>query len=244
MTKLSVNLNKVALLRNSREGSRPSVADAAEVALDSGADGITLHWRADNRHTRRHDVCNAAQMCRQRGVEFNLEGDLREELIDLACQLQPAQTTLVPVSPGEVTSDHGWQFPKDLDLLTEPVARLKQRDIRVSLFVDPDPAELTGIDKSGADRIEIYTGPYAHAVKKKRAAPALHALAETFHRAELLGFAVNAGHDLDLDNLDLLLATLPGIAEVSIGHALICDALNLGLSATVAKYAAHAHRAR
>ncbi len=236
--KLSVNLNKVALLRNSRGGRRPSLLEAAEVALNAGAAGITLHWRADERHTRKSDVAPMVALCRQRGVEFNLEGDLRRPLLDLALEVGVDQCTLVPVRPGELTSDHGWDLPDASTALLPAIAELEAAGIRTSIFVEAKPGLMGFAADTGTRRIELYTEPYAAAFQRGDFAAPLAALAETAARASDLGLGVNAGHDLDVHNLPPLVAALPALAEVSIGHALICDALAVGLEATVRAYVA------
>lgn len=233
--KLSVNLNKVALLRNSRGARRPAPLTAARVCLDAGAAGLTLHWREDNRHTLREDVVALRALAEERGREFNLEGDLRDELIALALDLVPDQVTLVPVTPGEVTSDHGWRFPDELTQLTPVVSRLRAAGIRVSLFVDPIEGAAQGAAQTGADRIEIYTEPYAAAFGTDAEEATRDAIARTASEARRAGLGVNAGHDLDLHNLPSL-ARAVRIDEVSIGHALISDALSIGLEATVRRY--------
>lgn len=235
---LSVNLNKVALLRNSRGARNPCPKLAAACVLDAGAQGLTLHWREDNRHTRREDVIALRALALERGAEFNLEGDLREELLALALEIAPDQVTLVPVTPGEVTSDHGWRLPAEVELLRAPITRLKARGIRISIFVDPNPETVAHAAETGADRIEIYTEPYASAAAAGHPKAALDALCRTAERAASLGLGINAGHDLDLNNLPALARSLPLLQEVSIGHALLSDALYLGLGETVRRYLA------
>src|SRR5687767_7546320 len=161
--RLSVNLNKVCLLRNSRGGRNPAPIVAGRACLDAGASGLTLHWRADERHTRKADVRELRALCAERGAEFNLEGDDRAELIDLAEELAVTQFTLVPVKPGEVTSDHGWDLPRQHDVVTPVVKRLKAKGIRTAIFVDPNPDMMKAVAATGVDRIEIYTEPYASA---------------------------------------------------------------------------------
>jgi pyridoxine 5-phosphate synthase len=233
---LSVNLNKVALLRNSRGALNPSPAVAGRVCLDHGAYGLTLHWRADNRHTRIEDVRALRALCEHRGAEFNLEGDQREELIALALELRVTQFTLVPVTPGEVTSDHGWDLPRQHDVVAPIVERLKARGVRTAVFVDTVPEMMPQVAATGVDRIEIYTEPYATAW----GTPALKAELDRVHRtaaaAVAAGMKVNAGHDLNLRNTPLLARTVPEIVEASIGHALLADALYLGLAETVERY--------
>ncbi len=233
---LSVNLNKVALLRNSRGGTNPSPLVAARTALEAGAYGITLHWREDNRHTLQSDVRDIRALCKEHGCEFNLEGDLREELIALACEIVPEQVTLVPVTPGEITSDHGWSLPEDAAHVAPAVQRLKAAGSRVSAFVDPGAARLDSLVSVGVDRIEIYTEPYAAAFGTPQEDAALLEVKRTAEEAARLGLGVNAGHDLDLRNLPRLAREVPQIVEVSIGHALVADALYLGLTETVRRY--------
>ena len=235
---LSVNLNKVALLRNSRGGSNPSPRVAAMVCLDAGASGITLHWRPDNRHTRESDVRDLVALCRERHVEFNLEGDLREELIALACEVRVDQCTLVPVTPGEITSDHGFSLPREAAAIMPTIARLNDRGIRTSIFVDANAAMMEEAAKTGARRIEIYTGPYAEAQGMPNAEMEFSRVRDTARAAAALGMGVNAGHDLDLRNLPRLAREVAEINEASIGHAIIADALHLGLAEAVRRYVA------
>jgi pyridoxine 5-phosphate synthase len=233
---LSVNLNKVALLRNSRGGTNPSPRVAGATCLDSGAYGLTLHWRADNRHTRVEDVRAVRALCEQRGAEFNLEGDDREELIALAEELRVTQFTLVPVTPGEITSDHGWDLPRQHELVTPIVARLKARGIRTAIFVDPNPDLMAAAAATGVDRVEIYTEPYAASWGKPQLKDELERFKRTARAAAAAGMQVNAGHDLDLRNMPLVAREIPELVEVSIGHALIADALFIGLAEAVRRY--------
>ncbi|HUJ57454.1 MAG TPA: pyridoxine 5'-phosphate synthase [Kofleriaceae bacterium] len=233
---LSVNLNKVALLRNSRGGTNPSPRVAGACCLDHGAYGLTLHWRADNRHTRQDDVRALRELCRERGKEFNLEGDDRAELIALADELAVTQFTLVPVRPGEVTSDHGWDLPRQHDVVAPIVARLKAKGIRTAVFVDPIPEMMEHVAKTGVDRVEIYTEPYAAAWGTPQLMHELERVHQTAQAALAHGMRVNAGHDLDLRNTPLLARQVPEIVEASIGHALLCDALYLGLGESVERY--------
>lgn len=233
---LSVNLNKVALLRNSRGGSNPSPRVAATTCLDAGASGITLHWREDNRHARASDVRDLRALCAERGVEFNLEGDLREELIALACEIRVDQCTLVPVTPGEITSDHGFSLPRESALIMPTIARLNDRGIRTSIFMDANPGGIEQAAKTGARRIEIYTGPYAEAREATRAEAEFVRVRDTARAAAVFGLGVNAGHDLDLRNLPRLAREVPEINEASIGHAIVADALYLGLAETIRRY--------
>ncbi len=235
-TNLSVNLNKVALLRNSRGGTNPSPRVAGATCLEHGAYGLTLHWRADNRHTRLDDVRVLRALCEERRAEFNLEGDDREELIVVAEELRVTQFTLVPVTPGEVTSDHGWDLPRQHDIVAPIVARLKAKGIRTALFVDPEPERMAAAAATGVDRVEIYTEPYAAAFGKAAFSSEFERLKRTAQAAAAAGMKVNAGHDLDLRNMPLVAREIPEIVEVSIGHALLCDALYLGLAESVRRY--------
>jgi pyridoxine 5-phosphate synthase len=233
---LSVNLNKVALLRNSRGAHNPSPLVAGIACLDSGAYGLTLHWRQDNRHTRVDDVRALRQLCKERGAEFNLEGDDREELIALAEELAVTQFTLVPVKPGEITSDHGWDLPREHEVVAPIVKRLKANGVRTAIFVDPDPDMMAAVAATGVDRIEIYTEPYASAWGTPALKVELDRLKRTAQAAVAHGMKVNCGHDLNLRNTPLLAREVPEIVEASIGHALIADALYLGLAETVRRY--------
>ncbi|HWU87460.1 MAG TPA: pyridoxine 5'-phosphate synthase [Kofleriaceae bacterium] len=233
---LSVNLNKVALLRNSRGHANPSPRVAGVACLEHGASGLTLHWRADNRHTRQDDVRVIRALCEERAAEFNLEGDDREELVALADELRVTQFTLVPVRPGEITSDHGWDLPRQHGVVAPIIERLKRRGVRTAIFVDPNPEMMAAAAATGADRVEIYTEPYAAAWGKPELRTELARVKATAAAAAAAGLGVNAGHDLDLRNMPLLAREVPEIAEVSIGHALIADALYLGLAETVRRY--------
>jgi pyridoxine 5-phosphate synthase len=233
---LSVNLNKVALLRNSRGAVNPSPLVAGQTCLESGAYGLTLHWRADNRHTRVDDVRALRALCDQRGAEFNLEGDDREELIALALELSVTQFTLVPVKPGEVTSDHGWDLPRQHATVAPIIARLKAKGLRTAVFVDAVPEMMPAVAATGVDRIEIYTEPYAASWGTAKLKDELDRVKRTAAAAVAAGMQVNAGHDLNLRNTPLLARTVPEIIEASIGHALIADALYLGLAETVRRY--------
>lgn len=243
--RLSVNVNKVATLRNSRGGAVPDVVEAARVCVAAGAGGITVHPRADERHIRPDDVRALKAAFADRwgpALEFNIEGDPRPDWLDLVCEVRPQQATLVPVQPGEITSHMGWSPRSDAALVEEAVARLKQAGCRVSLFVDPDPSAIEWCAKRGADRVELYTEPYARAFARggTEAQQSFERYAQAACFAHSLGLGVNAGHDLDRDNLRLF-RRLPHLAEVSIGHALISDALFLGLEATVRAYLAALH---
>jgi pyridoxine 5-phosphate synthase len=234
---LSVNLNKVALLRNSRGAKNPSPRVAGETCLANGAYGLTLHWRHDNRHTRAEDVRELRALCRERGKEFNLEGDARTELHELAAELQVTQFTLVPVKPGEVTSDHGWDLPREHGVIAPIIARMKAAGIRTAIFVDPDPSKMEAAAATGADRVEIYTEPYAKAWGTPQLKVELERLRATARAAIAHGMKVNCGHDLDLRNTPLIAREVPELDEASIGHALLADALYLGLAESVQRYA-------
>ncbi|CAN5828244.1 pyridoxine 5'-phosphate synthase [soil metagenome] len=233
---LSVNLNKVALLRNSRGANNPSPEVAGQACLDAGAQGLTLHWRHDNRHTRLEDVRALRALCEKRGAEFNLEGDAREELVAIAVELRVTQFTLVPVTPGEVTSDHGWDLPKEHAVVAPIVERMKKVGVRTAMFMDCTPENMAAAAKTGVDRVELYTEPYAAAWGKPIFTAELARVQDTARAAVAAGMKVNAGHDLDLRNLPLLARTVPEIAEASIGHALLADALYLGLAETIRRY--------
>ncbi len=243
-TRLSVNVNKIAVLRNSRGGGEPDVVRAARTCLDAGAHGITVHPRPDARHIREHDVHALAALCGEYDVEFNLEGNPFAPprlgypgFIPLCEAVRPAQATLVPDGDGQLTSDHGFDFDRDIAALTPLVAELKQLGCRVSLFADAGHPALARAAECGADRIELYTGPFAegHAGGDDSA---LRACADAARRAHAAGLGVNAGHDLSQDNLGDFLRTVPGVEEVSIGHALVSDALYAGLDATVRAFLA------
>lgn len=236
MVRLSVNVNKVATLRNARGGDRPSVRHAAEVAIAAGSQGITVHPRPDERHIRRADVLELAAWL---PVELNIEGFPAPEWLELVEAVKPAQATLVPDPPDVLTSNAGWRFGGvDRAWLGETVARLRETGARVSLFLDPDPREVEGAASVGADRVELYTEAYARAFLRPEREAVFAGYRKTAEAAVAAGLGVNAGHDLDLENLPYLAANLPGLLEVSIGHALISDALDRGLAATVRAYLA------
>ena len=239
MPRLSVNVNKVATVRNSRGGAVPSVLEAVRVCVEAGAPGVTVHPRADARHITAADVREIAAWLRDRGgVEYNIEGDPRPDLLALVHEVKPAQCTLVPVQPGEITSQAGWQAGGAAEReLAEAVRSLKAAGVRVSLFVDPEDAPVRWAAKMGADRVELYTEPFARAFERGAAAgrASFDAYARAAELAHSLGLGVNAGHDLDLDNL-VLFRTLPHLDEVSIGHALISHAIFVGLATSVREY--------
>ena len=232
MTKLSVNINKIATLRNSRGGNNPDVVKAAIDVQRFGADGVTVHPRPDERHIRYDDVRQIKTII---NTEFNIEGNCREQkFIDLVLETRPQQVTLVPDTPGQLTSDHGWDTVSNKTYLQEMVQVFKSAGIRVSLFVDPDIKMVEGAAATSTDRIELYTEAYARNYINREAAIAPYVSAAI--RAKELGLGLNAGHDLDLDNLRFFREHIEWLDEVSIGHALICDALYLGLENAVQLY--------
>ena len=243
MTALSVNVNKIAVLRNSRGGSEPDVMRAAHTCLQAGAHGITVHPRPDQRHIRTHDVMALSELTLAHGVELNLEGNPfappREGypgFLALCEHVRPAQATLVPDSDGQITSDHGFDFSVDARRLHPLIDQLHSFGCRVSLFVDAGVDGLESAKAIGADRIEIYTGPFAEAQSMGDAGQALRDCSATAQQAQRLGLGVNAGHDLSHSNLQVFLQGVPDVLEVSIGHALISEALYDGLEQTVARY--------
>ena len=239
--KLSVNVNKIATVRKSRGGRLPSVVDAVRVCIDAGAPGITVHPRADARHITRDDVFDvASELALLKGqVEYNIEGDPRPDLIQLVLDVQPDQCTLVPVMPGEITSQAGWTIDQPQERLETAIQALKDAGVRVSLFVDPQRAAVQWAADRGADRIELYTEPFARAFERgpDDAAASFAGYVDAARHARKLGLGVNAGHDLDLRNLTMF-RELPYLDEVSIGHALIGRALFLGLGPVVREYLA------
>lgn len=241
MVKLSVNVNKVATVRNSRGGRLPSVIEAVRTCIDAGAPGITVHPRADQRHITTADVHEiATELAPLRGrVEYNIEGDPRPGFLELVLAVKPDQCTLVPVKPGEITSEAGWPATTPADALSGMVGALKAAGVRVSLFVDPEPAAIQWAKTMGADRVELYTEPFARAFEHgpQAAAESFKKYSDAARLAFDLGVGVNAGHDLDLKNLTLF-RTLPHLDEVSIGHALISRAIFVGLSKVVKEYLA------
>src|SRR5882672_3824079 len=236
MTKLSVNVNKVALLRNSRPLDIPNVVRAAELAIDAGAHGITVHPRPDARHIRGDDVHLLHKLARARGVEFNIEGNPFQPMLELVRAVRPDQCTLVPDDPSASTSDHGWDLERDGARLQPVIAELKTLGVRVSLFMDAVDQAMAAARTTGADRVELYSEPYARAFGNTEQAPVLEQYIAAARAAQREGLGVNAGHDLNRDNLPLFLRTVPGVLEVSIGHALIADALEFGMKQTVGLY--------
>jgi len=239
MVKLSVNVNKVATLRNSRGGTVPSVVDAVRVCVNAGAPGVTVHPRSDQRHITTADVREVAAELKKGGhaVEFNMEGDPRRDFLDLVGEIQPTQCTLVPVKPGEITSQAGWSPDTSASSLRAVVQDLKKGGVRVSLFVDAEPDAIRWASDMGGDRIELYTEPFAREFQagRARADASFKKFGEAAKLAHSLGLGVNAGHDLDLHNLPLFKG-LPHLEEVSIGHALVSHALFVGLDRAVREY--------
>lgn len=247
MTRLSVNLNAVAMLRNRRDVGWPSVTEIAQVVLQAGADGVTVHPRPDERHIRRSDVHDIARLLKRfPKAEFNVEGYPSEDFLDLVEAVRPHQVTLVPDDPSQATSDHGWDIAQDEDLLEEVITRLHGIGARVALFIDADPDVPAQAARVGADRVEIYTGPYGGRWRVDRGRGTLPDIAATVEAARKAGgyqtsgrgLGVNAGHDLTLENLPDLIATVGEIDEVSIGHGITADALLLGFAEAVRRYKA------
>jgi pyridoxine 5-phosphate synthase len=242
-TALSVNLNKVALVRNTRHLGIPSVTRAATLCLEAGAAGITVHPRPDERHIRAGDVHDlAALLIAWPDREFNIEGNPFHNLMQFVREVRPHQVTFVPDSEGQFTSDHGWTFPQDAERLKPLINEAKALGVRVSLFMDPSPDAMAALDVMtavkavGADRVELYTESYASTYGTPKQASTLAAFKATAEAALAAGLGINAGHDLNRDNLHTFLTTVPGVQEVSIGHALIADALEIGYTETVRAY--------
>jgi pyridoxine 5-phosphate synthase len=237
--RLSVNVNKVATLRNSRGGTIPSVIEAVRVCVEAGSPGITVHPRADERHISRADVHDIAAFLapRRDQIEFNIEGDPRQDLLEMVGDVRPHQCTLVPVRPGEITSQAGWPPDTPTETLTSVVADLRSRGVRVSMFIDPEPTAAEWAASLGADRVELYTEPFARAFESgpADAERSFRRYAKAADAAHALRLGINAGHDLDLQNM-VLFRTLAHLDEVSIGHALISRALFVGLERAVRDY--------
>jgi pyridoxine 5-phosphate synthase len=234
MIKLSVNINKIATLRNSRGGNNPDVVKAAVDVQAFGADGVTVHPRPDERHIRYADVRAIRPIIT---TEFNIEGNCREQkFVDLVLEVKPHQVTLVPDTDGQLTSDHGWDTVRHRPYLQDMIAQFKEAGIRTSIFVDPDLEMVEGAALTGTDRIELYTEGYARAFASGDAKAVVAQYAAAAKRAVEAGLGINAGHDLDLHNLRYFAASVPGLQEVSIGHALMSDALYLGLENVVQLY--------
>jgi pyridoxine 5-phosphate synthase len=232
MTKLSVNINKIATLRNARGGNTPNVVQAAVDCERFGAQGITVHPRPDERHIRYQDVLDIKPLIK---TELNIEGYPNDKFMELVLRVQPAQVTLVPDAPDAITSNAGWNTLKNKQLLCEIVSALQKADIRASVFVDADVRMVQGALETGADRIELYTEPYAVGYRKNREA-AIAPFVEAAKEAARLGLGLNAGHDLSLENLRYFARHIPQLLETSIGHALISDALYFGLENTIQLY--------
>lgn len=232
MTKLSVNINKIATLRNARGGNEPNVVEAAIRCQEFGAQGITVHPRPDERHIRYQDVYDLKRVVH---TEFNIEGKPVQSFMDLVLKVKPEQVTLVPDAEDAITSNAGWDTKKHLDHLSEIITELKSNGIRTSIFLDPDPQLIESAAKTGADRIELYTEAFAKGYAEGNH-EAIRSYKETAQLAVKSGLGVNAGHDLSLDNIQFLLKEIPEIQEVSIGHALISEALYLGLENTIQMY--------
>lgn len=236
-TALSVNVNKVALVRNTRHLGIPSVTLAATLCLQAGAHGITVHPRPDERHIRAQDVYDLASLMQDwPDREYNIEGNPFHNLMDFIREVRPQQATFVPDAAGQFTSDHGWTFPQDAERLRPLIAECKALGVRVSLFMDPVPEQMAQARAVGADRVELYTEPYAASWGHASQESQLQRYAAAAQAALTAGLGVNAGHDLNRDNLTEFLRRVPGVSEVSIGHALLADALELGYGATVKDY--------
>ncbi len=236
MTRLSVNVNKVALLRNSRPLDIPSVEHVARLALDAGAHGITVHPRPDARHIRDSDIGVLLKLVRSRRVDFNIEGNPFHQLMGVVRAAPPDQCTLVPDDTGAATSDHGWDLERDGTRLRPIIAELRDMGVRVSLFMDADENAMAAAREVGADRVELYTEPYARAFGTPSQDSALRRYKAAATAAMRNGLGVNAGHDLNRENLALFLRAVPGVLEVSIGHAVVSDALEFGMTRAVALY--------
>ena len=239
MTELSVNLNAVALLRNRRDLPWPSVTGLGRIALEAGAVGLTVHPRPDERHTRRSDLAEIRKLIDSEfpGREFNIEGNPTEDFLSLVEATGPEQITLVPDDPAQATSDHGWDFHRDGEGLSRIIERLKKTGARISLFSDPDASLMDAAAATGTDRVEFYTGPYgACHDDPARAAEEVEKLGKAAEAAHALGLGINAGHDLTVENLPALVARMPMLAEVSIGHGLAADALTYGMAETVRRF--------
>jgi pyridoxine 5-phosphate synthase len=244
MTNLSVNLNKVALVRNTRPLGIPSVTGCAKIALDAGAHGITVHPRPDGRHIRIYDVYELAEILKgYPHAEFNIEGNPFENALELVRAVRPHQFTMVPDNPDQSTSDHGWDLARDGARLRPLIAEVKSLGVRASLFMDADARTMEGAAALGADRVELYTEPYARAFETAHESASLAQYAAAARAASATGLGLNAGHDLNQQNLRRFLSKVPGVLVVSIGHALTADALLDGLAQTVRNYLAAIGRA-
>ncbi len=236
MTQLSVNVNKVALLRNQRDINIPSVVAAAQTCIEAGAYGVTVHPRPDERHIRESDVYDLAEIVKD--VEYNIEGNPIDRYMRICRAVKPTQCTLVPDAPDQKTSDHGWDLrdASNIERLVPIVEEIQSWGSRVSIFMDPEPDLMAAAKQTGADRVELYTEPYATAFREGRGEEEVKRYAEAAAAAQEQGLGVNAGHDLNLKNLGFFLERVPGVLEVSIGHALIAEALFMGLKNTVEAY--------
>lgn len=238
MTVLSVNVNKIALLRNSRGRDFPNVVDFVEQLLEMGVKGITVHPRPDERHVTRQDVYDISELLRDKPeIEFNIEGYPAEEFLRLVLEVRPAQCTLVPDEPGQLTSDHGWDIAANQPLLQQVLSRLRAAGIRSSLFLDPSPSAVEQVPSVAADRIELYTEDFASHFGSEQEQAVYQQYADAAARAGELGIGINAGHDLDLENLPRFLE-IPNVLEVSIGHALVVECIQQGLRPVIARYLA------
>ena len=245
MTKLSVNVNKIALLRNTRDLERPNVVYFSRLALDAGASGITVHPRPDERHIVTRDVLAISDLIRERpGVEFNIEGNPFHQLMECVRAVKPTQATLVPDEVDARTSDHGWDLAHDGERLKTIIEELHDLGVRVSLFIDPHTENIYRAKDIGSDRIELYTEGYARAFHLEDLESVIAQYRDAAEAAVASGLGVNAGHDLNLENLSYFLAEVPNVREVSIGHALTADALEYGMTATVQKYLAQIKEAK
>lgn len=240
MAKLSVNLNKFALLRNSRNIDYPNLLSVAQRAVTCGVHGITVHPRPDQRHTRYQDVYDLSAFIKELPkVEFNVEGNPVDSFLNIVCETKPDQCTLVPDSPDQLTSDHGWDVIGNKEKLVEIIKRLKSCAIRVSLFINAgENKQIEAAKQVGADRIELYTEPYAKAFETAQQDTVLQQFADSARYAQRIGLGVNAGHDLNLKNLDLFLGTVPNVLEVSIGHAIVIESFDYTFETTLIKYLA------
>lgn len=237
MTRLSVNVNKIALLRNSRTIGIPSVTRLAQLALNAGAHGITVHPRPDGRHIRASDVFELRALVRNRaGIEFNIEGNPFHDMLDLVQKAPPDQCTLVPDDPAAFTSDHGWNLERDAARLFPLIREIKALGPRVSLFMAPVPEHMAQARDIGADRVELYTEPYARAFGTAQQGAVVERYAQAARAAQAAGLGINAGHDLNRDNLPYFLQSVPKVLEVSIGHALISDAMEFGMVEATGRY--------
>ncbi len=236
MIKLSVNVNKIATLRNARGGSLPNVVQAAQTCIEAGCHGITVHPRPDERHIRYQDVYDLQAMLTGQDVDFNIEGYPSPELLDLVCEVRPTQCTLVPDAPDVLTSDQGWNLQADVEWVRLVLERLHGNGVRTSLFLDPDTDQVRRAKDIGTDRIELYTERYARLFSTPERDEVFEEYRQAALAAQEVGLNLNAGHDLNLDNLSHFTEKVPGLLEVSIGHALICDALYMGLRPAVRAY--------